>query len=126
MAGTSSFKSVGIAGMAQHAAAEHHRRHIGLDGQCLSERLGDDHGLGEALAQAAVFLGEGHAQQAQLGILLPECRLVALRLLHVAHALGKIAVGVGEQPLDTLLQLTLLVVEIEIHDVYVPSARLTP
>ena len=113
-------QEIGVAGMAQHAAAEHHGRHIGLDGQCPSERFGDDHGLGEALAQAAVFLGKRHAQQAQVGILLPECRLVALRLLHVAHALGKIAVGVGEQALDTLLQLTLLVVEIEIHDVTFP------
>ena len=40
--------------------------------------------------------------------------------LHVAQALVEIAVSVGEQPLDAVLQLALLVVEIEIHSLALP------
>ena len=88
---------------------------IGLDDERPAERLGDDHGLGEALAEAAMLLGERHGEEPEVGILLPQRGAVALRLLHVAHALVEIAVAGGEQPLDAVLQLPLLVVEIEIH-----------
>ena len=101
--------------MAQHAAAQHDGGEIRLDGQRPAEGLGDDHGLGEALAEPAVLFGERHGEQPQVCILLPQGGTVALGLLHVAQALVEIAVGVGEQPLDAVLQLALLVVEIEIH-----------
>ena len=61
----------------EHAAAHDDGRQIGLDGERAAERLGDDHGLGETLAQPAVLLGERHGQQPELGILLPERRAVA-------------------------------------------------
>ena len=105
----------GVAGVAQRAAAQHDRRQVGLDRQRAAERLGEDHGLGQALPEPAVLLGERHAEQAELGVLPPQRGAVALRLLHVALALGEIAVGVGKQPLDAVLELALLVVEIEIH-----------
>ncbi len=104
-----------VAGMAQRAAAQHDGGEIGLDDEAAAERLGDDHGLGQPLAEPAVLLGEGHGQQPEVGILLPQGGAVALGLLHVAHALAELAVAVGEQPLDAVLQLALLVVEIEIH-----------
>ena len=76
----------------------------------------------EALAEPAVLLGERHAEQPQVRVLLPQGGAVALGLLHVAHALVEIAVAVGQQPLDAVLQLALLVVEIEIHGSVSPSA----
>jgi hypothetical protein len=65
-----------------------------------------------------VLLGKRNGQQTQLGILLPQRRAVALRLLYVLLPLGEVAVGIGKQPLDAVLELALLVVEIEsIRDV---------
>ena len=77
--------------------------------------LGDDHGLGEALAQAAMLLRERHGQKPEVRVLLPQLGAVALRLLHVAVALAELAVGIAQQPFQAVLQLALLVVEIEIH-----------
>jgi hypothetical protein len=62
-----------------------------------------------------MLLRERHGQEAEVRVLLPQARAVALRLLHVAVALVEVAIGVGEQPVEAVLELALLVVEIEIH-----------
>src|SRR5215471_1635115 len=102
--------------MAQRAAGEYDGGKIGFDGERAPERLGDDHGLGEALAQAAMLLGKGHRQQAEVGVLLPQPSAVALGLLHVGEALVEIAIVGGKQSLEAVFELPLLVVEIEIHE----------
>src|SRR5215475_9854414 len=102
--------------MAQRAAGEYDGGKIGFNGKRAPERLGDDHGLGEALAQAAMLLGKGHRQQAEVGVLLPQRSAVALGLLHVGEALVEIAIVGGKQSLEAVFELPLLVVEIEIHE----------
>src|SRR5215831_6987371 len=102
--------------MAQRAASEYDGGKIGFDGERAPERLGDDHGLGEALAEAAMLLGKRHRQQPEVGVLLPQRGAVALRLLHVGEALVELAIVGGKQSLEAVFELPLLVVEIEVHE----------
>ena len=100
--------------MAQEAAAEDHGGEIGLERERAAERLHDDHGLDRAAAEAAMLLGEGQPEQAELGVLRPQRAAEALGLLRVAPPVLE-AVAVGDEPLDALLQEPLFVGEIEIH-----------
>src|SRR5215467_9525777 len=109
--------------MAQRAAGEYDGGKIGFDGERAPERLGDDHGLGEALAQAAMLLGKRHRQQPEVGVLLPQRGAVALRFLHVGEALIELAIVGGQQSLEAVFELPLLVVEIEVHELCSPLRR---
>ena len=104
-----------VAGMAKRTAAENDGREVGLDRQRASERLGKQHGFRQPLSQPAMLLGKWNAEQTQLSILAPQGCAVAVWLLHVALALGQLAIGARKQPIDAVLQLALLVAEIEIH-----------
>ncbi len=100
--------------MAEEAAGDHDSRDIRLQHQCLAERFHDDHGLHGAGAEAAVFLGEGKAEQALLGELAPDRFAPAALFLHVFLALLEL-VGIGEQPVDAIFEEPLLLGQIEIH-----------
>src|SRR6516164_102057 len=103
------------AGVAQQAAGEHHGREIGLERERAAERLGDDHGLDQPAAEAAVRFVERQAEQAELGVSFPQRAAEAGRLLHVRLALLEI-VAVGEQALDAVLEQPLLLAELEVHN----------
>ena len=100
--------------MAQEAAAEDHGREIGLERERAPERLHDDHRLDRAAAEAAMLLGEGQPEQAELGVLPPQRAAETLGLLRVAPPVLE-GIAVGDEPVDALLQEPLFVGEIEIH-----------
>ena len=63
---------LGDGAVAQEAAADDDGRDPGLQRDRLAELLGDQHRLDMAAAEAALILGEGQAEQAELGILRPD------------------------------------------------------
>ena len=84
----------------QQAAAEHDGREIRLQRQRAAERLHHDHGLDRPAAEAAVLLARTAAEQAELGILLPQRAAPAVGLLRCNVLRALEVVVVGEQPLD--------------------------
>src|SRR4029453_50065 len=67
-----------------------------------------------AAANPAMLLGEGQAQQAELGILRPQTPAPAPRFGEVALALLE-GVGVGEQPADAARPQPLLLPQIKVR-----------
>jgi hypothetical protein len=49
------------------APRQHDRRDVGLGGEPAAHRLGDEHDLGQAHAQAAVLFGKRNGRPAELG-----------------------------------------------------------
>ena len=68
------------AGEPQRGAGQHDGRQIRLQREHPAERLHDQHHLDGAAAEPAMFLGEGQAEQAELGVLRPQRAAPALRL----------------------------------------------
>ena len=101
-------------GAGDHAAAQHHRRQERLEDQALTELLHDDHGLDRAAAVAAILLGEGHAEPAQLGELRPVLRQpAALGRRDLAAIVERVLLA--REALGRFLQLLLFVGKGQIH-----------
>src|SRR5205085_1508561 len=112
----------GAAGMTHEPAAQHHGREIGLERECMPERLGNDHGLDRSAGRSAVLLREWQAKNAELGILPPHAAVEAVRLLQVVLALLEI-VAIGKEPLDAFLEQPLLLGQLEVHWLQPPPIR---
>ena len=102
---------------AQEAAAENDAGQIWLQHQPAPERFHHDHGLDRAAAAAALGLGKRQTEQAEFGEGGPQRGTEPVRLARDGGAVGEVAVMVGNQALDAVLQQALLVGEIEVHDV---------
>ena len=102
------------AGQADRGPAQHHRRQIGLQRQRAAEFLHHQHQLDRPAAEAAVLLGERHAEQAEFGVLRPHVRAPARGLFQEPLARLE-AVAIRHQPRDAVRQQALVVGEIEIH-----------
>src|SRR5215470_6795887 len=100
--------------MAQETAAEHHGSEIRFKRQGPAERFHRDHRLDRPARGAAVTLGEGQPQQAELGILRPQFAAPALWALAVGLALLE-GVAIAEQTIETLLEKPLFLAEVKIH-----------
>ena len=90
-----------IAGEAQRRAGQHDTCQIRLHRERPAERLHDQHRLDAAAAKPAMFLGEGEAENTQLGIARPQGPAPTLWLGRISLALLE-GVGVGEQPVDAV------------------------
>ncbi len=104
----------GGAGVAQEAAGEHDARQIGLDDEAPAELLEQQHQLHGAAAEAAVVLGEGHREPAELGELAPVLAAEAFFLGDDLASLVEVVL-VLDEALDAVLQQGLLVAKREIH-----------
>jgi len=102
------------AGGGDHAAAQHDGRQEGLEHQAFAELLHDDHGLDRTAAVAAVGLGKGHAEPAELGHLRPILRQEAL-LGRDDLAPVLESVLVAHEALRRVLQLLLFVGQGQVH-----------
>ena len=109
------------AGQAERGGAQHDRRQIRLQHQVPAEGLHQQHDVDRAAAEAAMLLGDRQAEQAELGIALPECLAPARWRLQQRLALLEAVFG-RQQPGDAVAQQALVVGEIEVH--YSPSTAL--
>ena len=89
---------------------------IRLQHQAAAERLHHDHCLDRPAAEAAMRFRERQAEQTEFGVLLPDGAAPAVGFGHVFLALLELVL-IGDQPIDAVLQQSLFVGEIEVHDV---------
>src|SRR5947208_4406336 len=78
---------LGTAAMTEKPTAEHHRGEEGFEHQGPAKGLHRDHRLDRTAGRAAILLGEGQAEQPELGILRPQLTAPALGGLAVALTL---------------------------------------
>ena len=91
-----------------HGTAEQdHGGKVGLQHQCLAEGLHQNHGFHRTAAKAAMVLGEGHAQETQIRVLLPQLAAPAVGRPGVGLPLFE-AVTILQQPVHTFLEHPLL------------------
>ena len=110
-----------IAGQLDRGAAQHDGGQVRLQYQMPPEGLHQQHHVHGAAAEAAELLGEGQAEQAELGILPPERGAPTLRRLQEGLALFE-GVLVAQQPIDAIGQQALVVGQIKVH--YSPNTAL--
>ena len=108
----------------EERAAEDDAGEEGLDHEGAAERLHDDAGFDGAAAEAALVLGEGEAEEAELGHGRPERAAPAVGLGPTGLP-GVEAVAVLDQAADAVLEQALVVVEIKVHGVSGVAAHAT-
>ena len=101
-------------GPPEQAAAEDHRGEIGFEHEAATEGLHHDHRIDRAAAKAAVLFLERQTEQTKFGILLPGVAAPAVRLRLVFLALLELVL-IGDQPVNTVLEQTLFVGQVEVH-----------
>src|SRR6185312_9506634 len=99
------------------AAAKHDACEIRFEHEAAAEGFHDDHALDRRAAEAAMLLGEGQAQEADLGIARPQLAAEAFGRALVAFALLE-AVFVLDEPPHRLVEQPLLLAQIKVHDAF--------
>jgi len=96
------------------AAGENDGGEIRLERERPADPFHHDHGLDRPAARAAILFVERQAEEAKLGIALPQPEAPAARLLHEAPPRLE-RIKVGEQPLHAILQNLLLFAQRKVH-----------
>ena len=102
------------AGVTDEAPAQHDRGEIGFQHQARSKCFHHDHSVDRGAVQTAERLGKGQSEHAELSVLAPRVRAVALRRTHKLAARLEIVLLPDESP-QRILQGGLLFAEFEIH-----------